>query len=235
MGRQCDRSRCSHAAARRDARVTFAYSFEMYAIQLIGSAVFAMTGVLAVSRRGLDVVGALVLGAVTAVGGGTVRDLLMRYPIFWFGDFNYLWAALAGAISAFFLSAVVRNTYRGLLYLDGLGAALFAIAATDKAIVEAGLSAPIAVILGVVTGIGGGLLRDVLAGRPTLLMSREIYATPILLGCTLHVMLRDVPSLVPQAAAISTIFIFALRAVAIRAHLEMPAVLVQRHPTGHDS
>jgi uncharacterized membrane protein YeiH len=202
----------------------------MYAVELIGSAVFATTGVLAVSRRGLDVVGALVLGAVTAVGGGTIRDLLMRYPIFWFGDFNYLWAAVAGAVLAFFLTALVRNAYRGLLYLDALGAALFAVAADDKALVAASLSGPIAVILGVVTGIGGGLLRDVLAGRPTLLMSREIYATPILLGCSLHVMLRSMPDVVPQAAAISTACIFILRALAIWFHVEMPAVLVQRHP-----
>jgi uncharacterized membrane protein YeiH len=201
----------------------------MHVIELIGSAVFAMTGVLAVSRRGLDVVGALTLGAVTAVGGGTIRDLLMRYPIFWFGDFDYLWAALVGAVFAFFLSAIARNAYRGLLYLDALGAALFAVAATDKALVGASLSGPIAVILGVVTGIGGGLLRDVLAGRQTLLMSREIYATPILLGCSLHVLLRSMPAVVPQAAAISTAFIFILRALAIWLHLEMPAALVQRH------
>lgn len=206
----------------------------MYAIELTGTAVFAMTGVLAVSRRGLDVVGALVLGAVTAVGGGTIRDLLMRYPIFWFGDFNYLWAALAGAVFAFFLSAVARNASRGLLYLDGLGAALFAIAATDKALVGAALPGPIAVILGVVTGIGGGLLRDVLAGRPTLLMSREIYATPIVLGCTLHVLLRDVALVAPQAALVSTIFIFAFRATAIWFHLEMPAALVQHHSSGDE-
>jgi uncharacterized membrane protein YeiH len=204
----------------------------MYAVELIGCAVFAMTGVLAVSRRGLDLIGALMLGAVTAVGGGTIRDLLMRYPIFWFGDVNYLWAALTGAILAFYLTTRLRNVNRGLLYLDGLGAALFAVAAADKALVGAGLSGPIAVILGVVTGIGGGLLRDVLAGRPTLLMSRDIYATPILLGCTLFVVLRNIPSLVPQAAVLSTLFIFVLRALAIRFHLEMPAALVQRHPSG---
>ena len=94
----------------------------MYAVELIGCAVFAMTGVLAVSRRGLDLIGALMLGAVTAVGGGTIRDLLMRYPIFWFGDVNYLWAALTGAILAFYLTTRLRNVNRGLLYLDGLDA-----------------------------------------------------------------------------------------------------------------
>jgi uncharacterized membrane protein YeiH len=101
----------------------------MYLVELIGTAVFAATGVLAVSRRGLDVIGAIMLGLVTAVGGGTVRDVLIRYPIFWFENFQYIWAGVVGALAAFFLSAVMRNAYRGLLYLDALGAALFAIAA----------------------------------------------------------------------------------------------------------
>lgn len=118
----------------------------MYLVELIGTAVFAATGVLAVSKRGLDVMGAVMLGLVTAVGGGTVRDLLIRYPIFWFENFDYVWAAVAGALVAFFLSAVVANAFRTLLYLDALGAALFAIAAANKVLLDPGLSAPVAVI-----------------------------------------------------------------------------------------
>jgi uncharacterized membrane protein YeiH len=204
----------------------------MYAVELLGTAVFAVTGVLAVSRRGLDLIGALVLGLVTAVGGGTIRDLLMRYPVFWFDDFNYVWAALAGAALAFFLSVLVRNAYRALLYLDALGAALFAIAATSKGVSDPALTGAIAVILGVLTGIGGGLVRDVLAGRPTLLVSRDIYATPILLGCSLYVTLRAVVPDFGRAAECSAALIFIVRAAAIRFHLEMPAWLVQSEPAG---
>lgn len=200
----------------------------MYLTELIGTAVFASTGVLAISRRGLDVLGAIVLGLVTAIGGGTVRDVLMRYPVFWFEDFDYVWAALVGAILTFSLSAVVRNAYRALLYLDALGAALFAIAAANKVLLDPALSGPIAVMLGVLTGIGGGLLRDVLAGRPTLLMSREIYATPILIGCTVFVMLRELMPGFRYAAVLGGTAIFAVRALAIWFHLEMPAWLVQR-------
>lgn len=200
----------------------------MHIVELIGTAVFAATGVLAVSRRGLDVVGAVMLGLVTAVGGGTVRDVLMRYPIFWFEDFDYVWAALVGALIAFSLTALVTNAYRSLLYLDAFGAALFAIAAADKALLNPGLSAPVAVIMGVLTGIGGGLLRDVLAGRPTLLMSREIYATPILAGCTIFVMLRELAPAFPHAALLSATVIFVVRALAISLHLQMPAWLVVR-------
>jgi uncharacterized membrane protein YeiH len=200
----------------------------MYLVELLGTAVFAMTGVIAVSRRGLDVIGALLLGLVTAVGGGTARDVLMRYPVFWFQDFSYVWAALVGSLAAFFLAAVIQNLHRSLLYFDAVGAALFAIAAANKALLDPGFSPPVAVILGLMTGIGGGLLRDVLAGRPTLLVSRDIYATPILIGCSVFVALRELMPDFRQAAAVGTTLIIAVRALAIWFHLEMPGWLVRR-------
>ena len=171
--------------------------------------------------------GAVMLGLVTAVGGGTVRDLLIRYPIFWFEDFAFVWAAIAGALVAFFLSAFIINVFRSLLYLDALGAALFATAAANKVLLDPGLPAPVAVILGVLTGIGGGLLRDVLAGRPTLLTSREIYATPIFIGCTVFVLLREYTPDFAHAALVGATVIFALRALALWFHLEMPRWLVK--------
>jgi uncharacterized membrane protein YeiH len=199
----------------------------MYYMEMIGTAVFAITGVLAVTRRGLDVFGALVLGVVTALGGGTVRDLMIRAPIFWFNDFNYVWAALAGALAAFWIGRLFRSTYGALLYLDGLGAALFAIAAAHK-VMLLHLTAPIAVMMGVLTGIGGGLARDVLAGRPTLLMSREIYATPILLGCTIFVLLRQWPPLSAYADTTGIAVVVGVRALAIHWQLEMPEWLTHR-------
>src|SRR5262245_60330175 len=99
---------------------------------MLGTAVFAATGVLAVTRRGLDVFGAVVLGIVTAVGGGTIRDLIVRAPVFWLHDFNYVWVALGASLIAFFANRSVRSTYSLLLYLDGLGAALFGVQATEK-------------------------------------------------------------------------------------------------------
>ena len=194
---------------------------------MVGTAVFAITGVLAVTRRGLDVFGALVLGIVTALGGGTVRDLIIGARPFWLDDFNYVWAAAAGALAAFSIGSLFRNTYRGLLYLDAVGAALFAVTAANK-VLSLNLSAPVAVAMGVLTGIGGGLIRDVLAGRPTLLMSREIYATPILLGCIAFVLLRGLTPPVPYAAVIGAAIIFLVRALAIYRHLEMPPWLTHR-------
>jgi uncharacterized membrane protein YeiH len=199
----------------------------IYTFEMLGTAVFAATGVLVVTRRGLDVFGALVLGLVTALGGGTVRDVTIRVPVFWFADLNYVWVALGGALSVFWIGPRLRSTFLTLLYLDAVGAALFAVSATNK-VLMLGLPGPVAVTMGVLTGIGGGLLRDVLAGRPTLLMSREIYATPILLGCTAFALLRHAGLDVSRAAPIGFALIFAVRALAIHRHLEMPGWLTQQ-------
>jgi uncharacterized membrane protein YeiH len=198
----------------------------MYVVELAGTVVFAITGVLAASRRGLDVFGAIALGIVTALGGGTVRDSLIEAPIFWLADFNYVWAAIGGALAAFWIGSFFRSTYRPLLYLDALGAALFAISAANKVLLL-GLSGPIAVMMGVLTGIGGGLVRDVLAGRPTLLVSREIYATPILIGCTAFVLLRPLSTISAYAGIVGFVLIFGIRALALYRGLEMPVWLTQ--------
>lgn len=198
-----------------------------YVFELIGVAIFSVTGVLAVVRRDLDMFGALMLGMVTAVGGGTLRDLMIRAPIFWFNDFNYVWAAVFGALAAFWLAAYLKNTLRPLLYLDALGAALFTIAAASK-VLTMGYAGPIAVLMGVLTGIGGGLIRDVLAGRQTLLMSRDIYATPILFGCTIFVLLRGMTETFGYAGFAGVVVIFTVRAAAIHWHLQMPAWLTHR-------
>jgi uncharacterized membrane protein YeiH len=198
-----------------------------YVFELAGTASFAITGVLAVARRGLDVLGAVMLGLVTALGGGTLRDVIIRGPVFWLEDFNYVWAGIVGALAAFWIGWFFRSTYRGLLYLDAAGAAIFTVIAANK-VLAYGLSAPTAVVLGVITGVGGGLIRDVLAGRPTLLMSRDIYATPILFGCSVFVLCR---SYVPEFAYASTLgiaAIFIFRAIAIHRHLQMPVWLTLR-------
>ena len=118
-----------------------------------------------------------------------------------------------------------------MLYLDALGAALFAVIAADKVLV-ANIAGPVAVIMGVLTGIGGGLIRDVLAGRPTLLMSREIYATPILLGCTVFVALRSLTPQLPYSGLVGFAMIFGLRALAVHQHLEMPGWLTHQQDEG---
>jgi uncharacterized membrane protein YeiH len=199
----------------------------LYYLEILGTAVFAVTGVLAINRKGLDVFGGLILGTVTALGGGTIRDVTVRAPVFWIEDINYVWTAVAAALAAFFLGRLFRRTYLLLLYLDGLGAVLFGVVAMDR-VLSLQFSAPVAVIMGVLTSIGGGLTRDVLAGRTTLLMSREIYATPILLGCTVYVLLRHFAPDFPFGELLALTFMAGLRAIAIHHKLEMPDWLTSR-------
>lgn len=194
---------------------------------MIGTAVFAATGVLAVNRRGLDAFGGVVLGTVTAVGGGTIRDTVIRAPVFWLVDTNYLFVAIIAALAAFFMSRFVKTSYTLLLYLDALGAAMFGVQAAEK-VLWLQYAPAIAVAMGVLTSIGGGLLRDVLAGRQTLLMSREIYATPIMLGCLVYVALRNGALAGTPILVISIALIFCIRAAAIHWHIEMPALLTNR-------
>ena len=152
----------------------------------------------------------------------TATRVIRRLPIFWIADFNYIWAALLAALLAFFLTQRLQQRYRLLLYLDGLAAALFGLAATEK-VIALNLPAPLAVMMGVLTSIGGGIARDVLAGRVSLLMSRDIYATPILLGCTLYVVLRNMFPSIWIAGCFALVFTFGLRFFAIYKHLQMPA------------
>jgi uncharacterized membrane protein YeiH len=198
---------------------------------MIATVAFAVTGVLAVAGRGVDIFGSMVLGVATAVGGGTIRDVILGVPVFWSLDVRYLWVALGASIAAHVLRSRFsrRGVYQTMLYLDGFGAALFGIQSVSKTWnLDFGL--PLApVVLGVVTAIGGGLIRDVLAGRPTLLMSRELYAVPVMLGCIVFVAtLYWLPDQRLASALICIIAVFALRSAAIFWHLQMPKRLVTR-------
>ena len=131
------------------------------------------------------------------------------------------------ALAAFWIGGLFRSAFKAVLYLDALGAALFGIAAANKTLML-GYAGPVAVVMGVLTGIGGGLMRDVLAGRQTLLMSRDIYATPILAGCMLFVLLRTYLPAFHYPDVAGMILIFSVRAIAIHQHLQMPVWLTAR-------
>jgi len=192
---------------------------------LIYVVVFSITGVLAAGRKDVDLFGVVMLGLITALGGGTIRDVLLDIRVFWVQDFNYVWVGALAAIIAFF---GVRNfglqaLYRPLLYLDAVGVALFCVQTIDR-VLAMKRGGPVAVLLGIILGIGGGLARDVLAGRPTLLMGREIYATPLLLGGILYVILLKWFEQLPSSL-MAVVFMVGFRWAAIRWDLAYPRFL----------
>lgn len=192
---------------------------------MAGTVAFAVTAVLAVTPRGIDLFGACVMGVITAIGGGTIRDLILRVPVFWATDLTYIWVALCASLLAFVANRFMTRKviFRSMLYLDALGVSMFAVQAAHK-VINLDFGMPLApILLGVITAIGGGLMRDVLAGNPTLLMRRELYAVPVTVGCVAYVVgLALFPA---QAVAIGfgcTLLIFCLRAAAIYWNLHVP-------------
>ena len=193
-------------------------------VSLIAISVFAITGVLAGLRKDADIFSLLVFGLVTALGGGTTRDIILNIPVFWVNELIYVWVAIGASLVAFFVFRFFSKINRLLLYLDAIGVALFTIQAIDKVL---GLGHPplIAIIMGIITGIGGGLIRDVLTDRPTLLMKKDLYATPILLGSIVYIVLIYTAPDLRFTWLVSMILIFGLRAAAIYWDLSMPGWL----------
>jgi uncharacterized membrane protein YeiH len=196
-----------------------------YSIAMAGTVAFAVTAVLAVAPKGVDIFGVVVLGVITAIGGGTVRDLVLDVPVFWAAQLEYIWVAVGASLAAFWANSLFtrKQVYKLMLYIDALGVSLFAIEATAK-VWKLGFGLPLGpIMLGVVTAIGGGLIRDVLAGRQNLLMKRELYAIPVLLGCSVFVfILANFPEHRYAGAAACLAGIFGLRAAAIKLDLSVP-------------
>lgn len=200
-------------------------------ISLIATIAFAVTGVLAIADRGVDLLGVTVLGIITAIGGGTLRDIILDVPVFWALSQTYIWVALVACVFTFYAESFFTQPqiYRWMLYIDGLGAALFGIAGVDK-VWNLGFGLPLApIILGIVTALGGGLLRDILASKKTLLMSYELYAIPVSLGCCFYgLILNCWPQYDFVGSLLCMAIIFGLRTAAIRWDLRVPQVFITR-------
>jgi uncharacterized membrane protein YeiH len=191
----------------------------------LGVAVFAVSGVLAAGRKHLDWFGVLVIATVTAIGGGTLRDLLMdRNPVFWMADTGYLWTILAATLLTLLLVRFREIPLRALLAADALGLALFAISGARIA-EAAGSGGIIAVILGTMTGVAGGGFRDILLAEiPLLLRNREIYATAAIAGIVLYLLLQDGGFERATAAYAGMAAIVLIRFAAIFMDLRVPAL-----------
>ncbi|WP_298458594.1 trimeric intracellular cation channel family protein [uncultured Cellulomonas sp.] len=158
-------------------------SWPLLVLDLVGVFAFALSGGLAAVRKSFDVVGVLVLAAAAGLGGGILRDVLIgAVPPVGISDWRLLTAATVAGLLTFFFHPRVSRIQRLVLVLDAVGLGLFAVAGTLKAL-DLGTTAHTAVIVGVLTGVGGGAIRDLLAGEPPrVLAHRELYAIPAALG-----------------------------------------------------
>lgn len=158
------------------------------ALDWLGVIVFAISGALVASRKQMDVVGFALLGTVTGIGGGTLRDLLLGQPVFWVGEPAYLVVCVIVSGLVFVTAHIPHSRYRVLLWFDALGLALFAVTGAERAAL-AGSGPVVAVAMGVITATFGGIIRDVLGNESPVVLSREVYVTAALVGATVFVVL----------------------------------------------
>lgn len=205
------------------------FNFDLFleVLTVIATVTLAISGVLQAARHQMDLFGALVLACVCALGGGTLRDLLIgASPVFWTTDLSYLAIILPTTLITSFAVRLIP-TGRGIRLrlldiADAAGLALFAILGAEKTL-QMGLAAPIAVVMGVITGIAGGMIRDILTPTTPFVLRSEVYALAAIIGTILYTFLRG---WIPEVSAIlfSMALIFALRLAAIRWQWQLPII-----------
>lgn len=190
--------------------------------ELAAVAVFAVTGALAASRKDMDIFGYIVLGVVTGIGGGSIRDVVLgRLPLFWIVDLSYLLVCSLAAAAVYFAHHLLASRMRALLWLDAVGLSMFCVTGAILGM-KAGVPPAGAVVLGVVTATFGGLLRDILAGEIPLILRKEIYVTAALLGSGLYVGAVESGLAFEWAAGIASAACFILRGLAIHYGWHVP-------------
>lgn len=193
-----------------------------FLIEILGTIAFAMSGTFAAMQKRLDPFGVLIIAFVTAVGGGTVRDVLLDVPVFWMHDVLMCVVIFAACVVAMVIKSIERNFKVTLFIFDSFGLGLFTIIGIQKGL-SAELHPLICLTLGTITGCFGGIMRDILLNRIPLIFRKEIYATASIIGGTLFLLMVNFTNLSYTFVQISTILlIVAIRTLAVRFHLQMP-------------
>ncbi|MDF9397983.1 TRIC cation channel family protein [Vibrio sp. 1180_3] len=201
----------------------------LYLIDLFGTAIFAISGVLLAGRLKMDPFGVVVLASVTAIGGGTIRDMALgATPVFWIKDTTYLWVIFITCVLTMLL---VRRPKRVAWWIlpvcDAIGLAVFVGIGVEKAMLYQD-SAIVAVIMGVITGCGGGIIRDVLAREIPMVLRSEVYATACIIGGLFHTTALAMGYDNSSAFIAGVFSTLIIRLGAIRWHLSLPTFALNK-------
>jgi uncharacterized membrane protein YeiH len=193
-----------------------------YGLELVGTFVFAISGALAIKEKEHDLFGAGFTGFITAIGGGTLRDILLNsYPLVWVGNVQVLYAIFAGILMAFIFPTFLSRLRKTFFLFDTLGIGFFTVLGVEKAL-SLGVRPEIAAIMGMFSAVMGGVIRDTLTNEIPILFRKEIYASACLAGAVLYVVLnyygleRDYNLLISMSVVIS------IRLISMRYHLSLP-------------
>jgi uncharacterized membrane protein YeiH len=197
------------------------------ALNLAGTFVFGISGGLAAVRAKLDLFGVVVLAAVVGLAGGITRDLLIGTPPATFRDWRYLGAVAAAGLVCFFARPALERVERSVLIFDAFGLGLFCVTGATKSL-DFGLGPVQAVLLGAITGIGGGMLRDVLLGEVPTVLRHDLYAIPALVGATVLVVAQRAGSDNPVFPVLGVGVCVAMRLWGMKAGVNVPIAPSER-------
>ncbi len=200
----------------------------IYALDLLGTFVFAISGTMSAANKKLDLFGAAFAGFVTAIGGGTLRDIILgKFPVSWVSDMNYFYIISIGVIVTFLFKQFIRRMKRTLFLFDTIGIGVFTIIGLEKSLLF-GINPILAILMGVFTAVMGGVIRDILCNDIPLIFRKEIYATACLLGGITFLLLNylNVNTAINQFITISFIIVF--RIICIRYKLALPVLEIEK-------
>lgn len=196
----------------------------IYTLDILGTFAFAISGALVASDKNFDLFGVLIIAFVTAVGGGMLRDVLINaHPINWIGDLNYLWTILAAVITTFLFKSKILPLSKTMFLFDSIGLGVFTLLGLQKGLTF-NLHPIIALIMGMISAVFGGVLRDILTNKVPLIFEKEIYASACLIGGISYLFFNYLGMNKSLNFIISASIIFSIRLVAVKYHLQLPKI-----------
>lgn len=199
----------------------------IYTIEIVAMCVYGFTGVLALKPEKNDLINVILLGLIASTGGGAVRDVLLDRPVFFIKDVNYLIAPILPIVIVFYFYPKIKRFNKLLAYMDSIGLALFVASSTSSVLAD-GYEPIIAIIMGVITGVFGGMLRDIVINRKPMIMGRTFYITPAVIGAVLCVLLHNLLG-DKLAVFISFLVVMLLRSASIRWDWYLPGFMLFKH------
>ena len=196
----------------------------IYALDILGTFAFAISGALVAAEKKLDLFGVIIIAFVTAVGGGMLRDILIdAHPINWIGDFNYLYVIFVAVLITFLFKSKILPLSKTLFLFDTIGLGVFTLLGLQKALFF-DLHPFVALIMGMISAVFGGVLRDVLTNRVPLIFEKEIYASACLAGGVSYLILNEFLQSENLIFVISSIVIVVIRIIAVKFNLQLPKI-----------
>ena len=196
----------------------------VYILDILGTLAFAISGALVASDQKLDLFGVIIIAFVTAVGGGMLRDVLINaHPINWIGDLNYLYLIFIAVFLTFLFKSKILPLSKTLFLFDTVGISVFTLLGLQKGL-NFDLHPLIALIMGMISAVFGGVLRDVLTNKIPLIFEKEIYASACLVGGITYLLLKKTPITDNLNFIVSASVIITIRLIAVKFNLELPKV-----------